>query len=337
MDVTEAIRTRRSVGRSDGDPGDEAIHTLIELATWAPNHHLTEPWRFTVLRGPARARLGALWAARAADAAGIAGEARVEFERRQLEKLLRAPVLIVVSTRTDDDPVVADEDFAATCAAVQNMLLGAAGLGLGAIWRTGGMIRDPGVKAFLNLDPADKIVAVVYLGARSTVAPAARSRDIDGVIHWMAECALALRDEGRAYARMRERVATQGAASGSSTFGAFGTSFAGVALEGLEVAFIVLALGRSPATLQAAGLGAAAAAGAVIGVGIILHRPLRNVPENALKLLVGIMLCGIGTFWFLEGTGLQWPSDVAVLIPIAFYGVAAWVCVAAIARRARPA
>src|SRR5580704_17415242 len=108
MDVTEAIRTRRSVGRSDGDPGDDAFRTLIELATWAPNHHLTEPWTFTVLRGAAQARLATFWAARAAAHAGVAGEARVDFERRQVEKLLRAPILIVVSTRTDDDPVIAE-------------------------------------------------------------------------------------------------------------------------------------------------------------------------------------------------------------------------------------
>ncbi len=149
--------------------------------------------------------------------------------------------------------------------------------------------------------------------------------------------ALALRDEGRAYARLRERVATQDAAVRPGAFGALGTSFAGVALEGLEVAFIVLALGRSPATLGAAGLGAAAAACAVIGLGIVLHRPLLHVPENALKLLVGVMLSGIGTFWFLEGLGLQWASDVAILIPIAVYALLAWLSVAVIARRARPA
>jgi nitroreductase len=187
MNVTEAIRTRRSISKLDGDPGDDAIEQLVELATWAPNHHLTEPWRFTVLRGAARAKLGAVWGERAAAASGLTGATHDEVARRQAEKLLRAPVLIVVSTRTDDDPVVAEEDFAATAAAVQNILLGAESLGLGAMWRTGAIVREPAVKEFLGLEPADRIVAVVYVGTPTAGAPAPRARASEDVVRWMRE------------------------------------------------------------------------------------------------------------------------------------------------------
>jgi nitroreductase len=187
MTVTEAIRTRRSISKLDGDPSDEAIAQLVELATWAPNHHLTEPWRFTVLRGSARERLGAVWGERAAAATGLTGATRAEVARRQAEKLSRAPVLIVVSTRTDDDPVVAEEDFAATAAAVQNLLLGAESLGLGAMWRTGAIVREPAVKEFLGLAPRDRIVAVVYVGAAPAAAPAARPRAAQDVVRWIRE------------------------------------------------------------------------------------------------------------------------------------------------------
>jgi nitroreductase len=187
MTVTEAIRARRSISKLAGDPGDDAIAQLVELATWAPNHHLTEPWRFTVLRGAARERLGAVWGERAAAASGLTGATRDEVALRQAEKLLRAPVLIVVSTRTDEDPVVAEEDFAATAAAVQNLLLGAESLGLGAMWRTGAIVREPAVKEFLGLGPSDRIVAIVYVGTAPAAAPAARPRTAADVVRWMRE------------------------------------------------------------------------------------------------------------------------------------------------------
>jgi nitroreductase len=186
MDVNEAIRARRSVGRLEGEIEPETIRELIELAAWAPNHRLTEPWLFTVVAGSARERLGRLWGDLSAAASGLEGEARNEFARGQAQKLLRAPVLIVASTRTVDDPVVAEEDFAATAAAVQNLLLAASALGLGSMWRTGRMTKEPAVKAFLGLDPADRIVAVVYLGHPTTAPPPARPRNVERIIRWLS-------------------------------------------------------------------------------------------------------------------------------------------------------
>lgn len=183
--VTEAIRNRRSVGRSEGEPSREAIRELIETATWAPNHHLTQPWTFTVLCGDARVQLGNFWAGTKADELGLEGTQRDGFISGESQKPLRAPVLVIVSTRTDDDPVVATEDFAATSAAVQNLLLAATSRGYSAMWKTGAMAYHPAVKAFLGLASRDRIVAVVYLGERGTVAskpsergePAIRWRD----------------------------------------------------------------------------------------------------------------------------------------------------------------
>lgn len=185
MDVIQAIRTRRSVGRLAGDIPPEVVRELVELATWAPNHRLTEPWRFTVVSGDARQRLATLWGEIAAREAGVEDAQRDEHAKRAAEKVLRAPVLVVVSTRTDGDPVVAEEDFAATAAAVQNMLLAAWALGYGAMWRTGTMVRHPAVKDFLGLDPTDRIVSVVYLGLAATNPPPARPRDVDAVFRWL--------------------------------------------------------------------------------------------------------------------------------------------------------
>lgn len=92
------------------------------------------------------------------------------------------------------------------------------------------------------------------------------------------------------------------------------TTFKAVLLEGLEVVFIVIALGAGRGMLVAASAGAVAACLAVALVGLIVHRPLARVPENTLKFAVGIMLSAFGVFWTGEGLGVAWPgSDLAIV------------------------
>ena len=183
MNVMDAIRNRRTIGKSAGDVPRETIRELIEAAVWAPNHKLTQPWRFNVLTGAARERLGAVWGAAAAAKAEPAAQASVRDG--EAKKPLRAPAIVVVSTRTDPSPMTAEEDLTATAAAVQNMLLAAHARGLSAAWKTGKIVYSPEVKAFLGLDPSDRIVAFVYLGAEAKEEPLPRDRDIDGTIVWM--------------------------------------------------------------------------------------------------------------------------------------------------------
>jgi nitroreductase len=186
MDVMEALRMRRSIGKLGGDVADEDIRALIEAALWAPNHRLTEPWSFTVVRGAARGRMGAAWAAILGNETKLVGEARDALLEREAGKLQRAPVLIVVSVRTDSDPVVATEDFAAGAAAVQNLLLAAHARGFGAIWRTGEMAHRKEINAVLGLDEGDRIVAIVYLGQPAAEAPQARPRRLEAVVRWLS-------------------------------------------------------------------------------------------------------------------------------------------------------
>jgi nitroreductase len=185
METLEAIRNRRTIGKSTGDVPRETIRELIEAATWAPNHKLTQPWKFAVLTGSARERLGAVWGKAAAAAVDANETARASIESGEAKKLLRAPAVIVVSTTTDPDWVRAEEDLTATAAAVQNLLLAAHAKGLSAAWKTGKIVYSAAVKAFLGLEPDDKIVAVVYLGAKATEDVAPRNRDVDATITWM--------------------------------------------------------------------------------------------------------------------------------------------------------
>ena len=102
------------------------------------------------------------------------------------------------------------------------------------------------------------------------------------------------------------------------------TSFKAVMLEGIEVVFIVIALGTVGNALVPASIGAIAAGILVTLIGLMLHRPLARVPENALKFTVGIMLSSFGTFWLGEGYGLSWPgSDLAILGLMAGFAAAA--------------
>jgi nitroreductase len=170
MDVLEALRTRRSIGKLEGDVSEAEVREFVEAAVCAPNHKLTEPWRFTVLRGDARARLGAAWAASEAARTTLTGADREAYLSREARKPLRAPVIIVASTVTSDDPVLAVEDFAATAAAVQNLLLAAHARGFGTVWRTGGMAYDPAIVDHLGLGQGERIVGFVYVG-RPAIEP----------------------------------------------------------------------------------------------------------------------------------------------------------------------
>lgn len=191
MDVIETIRARRTVGKIDGEIPRETIQELIEVATWAPNHRMTEPWTFTVITGTARERLGQFWAERAGQK--IDEKARAAFIAGEAKKPLRAPTLIIVSTRTDANPEIAEEDFAATAAALQNLLLAAQSKGIYTGWKTGKMVHDDEVKRYLGLDPSDRIVGTVYMGTQALEEPKERPRKTDGIINWMTDAELSVR------------------------------------------------------------------------------------------------------------------------------------------------
>lgn len=107
------------------------------------------------------------------------------------------------------------------------------------------------------------------------------------------------------------------------------TAFKAVLLEGLEVVFIVIAVGAGRGLLWPASLGALAACAAVLVIGVFVHRPLSRVPENTLKFGVGVMLSAFGVFWTGEGLGVEWPgADLAL-----FFFAALFLCAGLFAAR----
>jgi Ca2+/H+ antiporter, TMEM165/GDT1 family len=111
-------------------------------------------------------------------------------------------------------------------------------------------------------------------------------------------------------------------------------SFKAVLLEGLEVVFIVIAVGSGRGLLVPASVGALAACLLVAGAGLLVHRPLARVPENTLKFAVGVLLCAFGVFWIGEGSGIAWPGEDLSIVGLAALFLAAALMMVAVARRA---
>jgi uncharacterized membrane protein len=140
---------------------------------------------------------------------------------------------------------------------------------------------------------------------------------------------LAMHDEDRAY---RDAVAQLGGASVTDWVG-FVLALKGVFLEGLEVVFIVIAVGGTGGGFPAAMAGGIAAAVVVAATGLIVRRPLARVPENTLKYGVGVILTSLGTFWAAEGMGARWPLDfVSILGLVAIYFAASRAAISLIRR-----
>ena len=124
---------------------------------------------------------------------------------------------------------------------------------------------------------------------------------------------LALHDEAKAFAKETAALKA-GKTSTGFDFGGAATAFNGVFIEGVEVVFIVLAVGAAGKQLWPATFGSVAAAVLVLIVGLIARHPLTKVPENALKMVVGVLISAFGTFWVGEGLGLTWPGEDWVLL-----------------------
>jgi len=163
MELFDAIHNRQSQGKVKQDAlPRETIEKLLSAAVQAPNHYKVRPWRFVVLTGKGRDKLGDVMAASQRDR-------HPDFPQDAFDKTrslpLRAPVLIAVGAdKPSEEKVLEIENVSAVAAACQNLLLAAEALGLGAKWRTGEWARDVKVKEFLGFAPDQYIVGFLYIG-----------------------------------------------------------------------------------------------------------------------------------------------------------------------------
>ncbi len=163
MDTFEALHTRQSVGKVKSDPVPRAvIEKLLSAAVQAPNHYKVRPWRFVVLTGAARQRLGEVMVA---SLRAEHPDYPLEALEKEMAKPLRAPVVIAVGVdKPLEAKVVEVENICASAAAVENLLLAAHAEGLGAMWRTGSPASDPNVKQFLGFAAGQHLIGFIYIG-----------------------------------------------------------------------------------------------------------------------------------------------------------------------------
>lgn len=163
MEIFDAIHGRQTINKvkQDAVPRD-VIEKLLSAGAQAPNHHKARPWRFVVLTGDGRKKLGDVMAASFLDRNPTTPPEGLD-KTRALP--LRAPVVIAIGADKPTEPKIIEmENISAASAAAQNILLAAHALGLGAIWRTGEWARDAKVKEFLGFAADQQIVGFIYVG-----------------------------------------------------------------------------------------------------------------------------------------------------------------------------
>lgn len=181
--VLRAIRDRRSIGKcTDEVPDPALIQQILEAGTWAPNHRLTEPWRFIVLSGEARNGLGEAMG-EAAAAKARTPEAGERAREKAVGKPLRAPYVIAVYA--EPNPAELEiEEVAATAAAAQNILLAAHAVGLAAMWRSGDLIYAQEVRDYLRMPERAVMLGVIYVGCPAMEPPVRERRPVEDVATW---------------------------------------------------------------------------------------------------------------------------------------------------------
>jgi nitroreductase len=155
VDLDELIRSRRTHKAYDGRRVDRAtLDELFELARWAPNHNLTNPWRFRVIGPRSLERL------------------KLAAGPESAPKLDRAPTLVAASVVQSGDAVADEEDFAAAAVAVFIVLLAAHARGLGGYWRSPAVLREPEGRAACGVPDHERVLGLLHLGNALGTRPA---------------------------------------------------------------------------------------------------------------------------------------------------------------------
>jgi nitroreductase len=174
MEALEALLTRQSVAPAflgEPAPDDAALERMLAAGAAAPDHGKLRPWRFIVIRGQARERLGAVFVEALLKRQPDAPAAAIEQERT---RPLRAPLVIAVAARIDRQhaKIPEIEQILSTAAAAQNILIAAHAQGFGAKWLTGANAYDDHVKSVLGLATDDRLIGFIYLGTVDGSPPA---------------------------------------------------------------------------------------------------------------------------------------------------------------------
>ncbi len=187
MDAITAINKRTSVRRFRPDPVPrEVVERLLECAVRAPNHKLTEPWRFAVLTGAARRPYAEIRARhrlqRYTDPSSTEALAGADKVRRES---LDTPLYIIIMAAVSSDEITREEDYAATMMAVANLMIAAESLGLGTYLKSGGVMRDPELIELVGVPEKHRIVGLLSLGYPAEAEPPRRRKPVAELTRWI--------------------------------------------------------------------------------------------------------------------------------------------------------
>lgn len=185
MNIFETLAARRSVRKfTDRAPTRAELEQILEAATLAPNHRLSNPWRFYVLGPEARAGYGLALGNRKAKKA--TDEAHAETIRKNTSDEHRAqPCMLVVAMTQNENAEIREEDYAATMMAVQNICLASTALGLGTHIRSGAIMGDPAARAAAGVPDDQRVVAVLTIGVPLETPDAKTRRPASEVTTWV--------------------------------------------------------------------------------------------------------------------------------------------------------
>jgi nitroreductase len=180
--VIQQRRSTKPVAMNGKKIPDMQVHSLLELADWAPTHGFTEPWRFVVYANPSGF---------CHQHAELYKQNTDKFEQAAYDKLYyqgdkASHMIIAVMKRGSLPKIPALEEIEAASCAVQNILLGATALNIASFWSTGGMALKPAMKDFLNLDEEDQLIGVLYLGYTAEHLAGTRNIPLEEKVKWIA-------------------------------------------------------------------------------------------------------------------------------------------------------
>lgn len=177
-EMAAAIRARRTINLFEPEPvGTAVLREAIDVARWAPNHRLTEPWRFYVIGDATAERIADL-------AAGIDAAAKGERAGEARRQRMRAiPGNFVVTSPLSDDPLLEREDYAACCCAVENLMLYLWQRGVGVKWTTGAVTREQAFYDLLGIDSsAERVVGLFWYGTPKVVPQQKRKKAVADLV-----------------------------------------------------------------------------------------------------------------------------------------------------------
>jgi nitroreductase len=184
--IADIIKTRRStkpVAMNGKRISDDQVHSLLELADWAPTHGFTEPWRFVVYANPPEFCHQHAELYKQSTSAENFDQAVYNKFYEQGDKA--SHVIITVMKRGNLPKIPVIEEVEAVACAVQNILLGATALGIASFWSTGGMALRPPMKDFLKLSEDDHVIGILYLGYADRQSAGSRTIPLEEKITWI--------------------------------------------------------------------------------------------------------------------------------------------------------